>query len=567
MKNSILILVISYLTFFCSCSKEKLNPNQGGNFKSNILGIVTDEFNMPVKGASIIFNGVVNGTDKNGIYVFNDVDVNSFINLITIRKIGYFDTYRSFNVQKASTLQLRNILLKKEFKQSFQTATGGSISGNNYEIKFPADAIIMESTELTYTGQVNVAVKYLNPDDNATYDEMPGELTGITSSNTITKLSTFGMLIVELESPSGQKLQIKSGKEAEISVKAPASSSIGVPNTVPLWYFDVTNAYWKEEGSAELINGRYVGKVAHFSCWNYDVKLPSIILKGRVLDQHGNPLNCNIGFTAPGEYGGHGSTDYDGNFSGRVSKDKLLDAYIGSYGNCPTYSSFKTGPFSEDFTLPDIFVDIVPDQYLNLSGSYFDCSGKAIQKGYLIIDQDPLIRYFPINNGQASVNIENCIKPAKTIVTVVDMLNLQESDPINLNGSGTYNLGIRFACGNTLDYISIKNVYSTVNKVFTDFYLNGESNEKNLIWGDYKYFRFDDSNNTPNTFIKGHFPIKEAQNSESSYTIKYNLISGWVNITQGGKTGDTILGDFNIIMKNQKTQELELFTGSFQKKI
>ena len=80
---------------------------------------------------------------------------------------------------------------------------------------------------------------------------------------------------------SGEKLQLKTGKTAEIAAQIPAKILGEAPSEIAMWYFDNGLGLWKEEGKAKKENGKYIANVSHFSCWNYDYYLPSIILSGQ----------------------------------------------------------------------------------------------------------------------------------------------------------------------------------------------------------------------------------------------------------------------------------------------
>ncbi|MBL0119422.1 MAG: hypothetical protein IPP89_10685 [Saprospiraceae bacterium] len=152
-------------------------------------------------------------------------------------------------------------------------------------LDFPADAIAMASNNTPYSGTVMVAMKYLDPNQSSIYTQMPGDLVGINAANQIAGMTTYGMVAVELQTPSGSTLQLAPGKKVNMSTKLSGDVLAKAPSTIPLWYYDENLGYWKEEGEAKLINDTYVGEVTHFTYWNYDSQLPSIILSGKVVDQ------------------------------------------------------------------------------------------------------------------------------------------------------------------------------------------------------------------------------------------------------------------------------------------
>ena len=178
MKLQLLLFTILSL-LISSCVKEEsdfIKGEQGLTYTSNILGIVIDEEGQPIKDANVTFNGVTKTTDANGVYQFKDVEVSDRHSNIRIKKDGYFDGSRAFMTARKASISLKVILLKKDFDQSFNSNTGGSLKESNINVEFPSDGIVVESTGEKYAGQVNVAIKYMDPNSETIFDEMPGNL-------------------------------------------------------------------------------------------------------------------------------------------------------------------------------------------------------------------------------------------------------------------------------------------------------------------------------------------------------------------------------------------------------
>jgi hypothetical protein len=74
-------------------------------------------------------------------------------------------------------------------------------------------------------------------------------------------LASFGMMAVELESASAEKLQIKSGSVATLTTPIPASAQANAPATIALWSVNEQTGIWKEEGTATKNGNVYVGDV------------------------------------------------------------------------------------------------------------------------------------------------------------------------------------------------------------------------------------------------------------------------------------------------------------------
>ena len=135
MKKNLLYLSLLFLGLM-SCKKDTLAPNTGINYKSNIIGYVVDESNLPTEGATVTYDGITKTTDKNGIYTFTNVDVSSKHSFLKIKKAGFFEASRAFNTQKPANIRIKNILLAKDFNKSFDASSGGIVEANGYKITF-----------------------------------------------------------------------------------------------------------------------------------------------------------------------------------------------------------------------------------------------------------------------------------------------------------------------------------------------------------------------------------------------------------------------------------------------
>lgn len=575
MKKNLLFITLLFLGLV-SCKKDNtVTPSGGTNYKSNILGIVLDENNNPVENATVEYNGVTKSTDKNGIYQFKNVDVNSIHSFVTIKKGGYFDANRAFNTQKGASIKLTNILLKKTFSFGFPSANGGSISSQNFTITFPADAVVNATTGAAYSGTVKVAIKHLEPDNLKTYDEMPGNLTGLNTSNNRQLLTTFGMLAVELQSTSGEKLQIKSGKQVELKVKLSSSVLATAPATIPMWYFDEATGYWKEEGSATLINGEYVGNVSHFTYWNYDYNSETINISGKVVDQNGNPVECHIGFYEGTNGGGHGYTNTDGTYSGPVTKGVVLNVSISAIqGNCNNQVIYtaQVGPFNTDVVLPDITVTVSTANLFSFSGNFVDCNGNAVQSGYVKISEGGSDHFFDIINGSAAASYLTCVNPINATVVAIDAVNVKDSDPIALTGPGPHNLGTVSVCANVPDHITIVNANLGLNEIRYDFAVSDSGSSK-LIYINYKQgtpienftIIYDDP--SPSGFSVGTHALTGGYGYFVNPSSGFYFKNGSITVTQGGTTGDTLLATYTVTMQKNGTTDLETFTGEIKWKI
>ena len=163
-------------------------------------------------------------------------------------------------------------------------------------------------------------------------------------------LESYGMIAVELRGDDGEELNIAPGEPATIRVPV-ASSITNPPATIPLWYFDEDNGYWKEEGSATLVNGRYEGEVSHFSFWNCDAPFETVDFCVTIVDQNSNPIP-NILVQIERDASGwssttYGYTDSNGLVCGLVPANETLNLTVPDFGCVSNDFSMALGPYSD----------------------------------------------------------------------------------------------------------------------------------------------------------------------------------------------------------------------------
>lgn len=579
MKNKLLFL-FGFLLILTApgCRKEldDINFEQLKFYESDILGVVVDEEGNAISDATVSFDGQIKKTDKNGVYIFKDVEVNSRHSVIHVIKEGYFEGIRVFSTAREAKIHLRTVLLEKRFDARFDGSTGGSVSSGNVTLEFPAQAVMVESSKALYTGEVSVAIKYLDPEDENISAKMPGNLSGINADNRLSVLTTYGMVAVEMRGSGGQKLNIATGSKVKMSADIPASLRSKAPSSIPLWYFDEESGYWKEEGQATISGDKYIGEVSHFSYWNYDAQHPSIILSGRIVDQNGNPVGgAGIHVYVAGEnLGANGYSNPDGTFSGPVPKDLSLVIDIHSNYGCANRLVYTgtIGPFSSDQNIGDITITMVTPNYLH--ANVVNCAGDPLQNGYVAARVSGQDYYIEVINGVADIHLYSCEPNPTVTYYAVDADDQVQSATATVVLTSDTNLGTISACGQIADHMTVNvpdSSYTTTITgdsviIFSDTYgyLQGRKGAFNL------YFRWDD--NSVGNFNVGTFNVLDGSmnlpvSGNPGANNNYDVVSGSMIITQGGSHGSTIEGNYSLIMKEKSSGILlsSPVTGSFKK--
>lgn len=276
------------VTMVNSCRKNDIsNPPEGGDtthipelpkegvpVKTSVFGRIVDEQDKPLQGVMVTGGGSAAATDVNGIFILKDIMLDQARAYITAAKTGYFSGFRIFQPMKdgMSKPPLIKLLAQKSIG-SINAASGGAAeSKGGIKVELPANAIE------GYSGQVNVVSSYINPTSPDFFARMPGDLAADNAENKRGSLVSYGMAAIDLLDDAGKKLKLKPGMQATVTLPVPQSLQASASPAIAMWHFDETKGIWKEEGSGTLQNGKYVGKVSHFSIWNYDHWNPMMAL-------------------------------------------------------------------------------------------------------------------------------------------------------------------------------------------------------------------------------------------------------------------------------------------------
>src|SRR4030095_4887163 len=239
MKNVYFILfgVISILSFHCQ--KEVSYVNIAGNqngflIETTLQGNVFDENGQPAIGVAIKAGTQNITTDARGFFRIVNASVDAKNCLVTAEKIGYFKAYRSF-IATAGVNQVMIKLIKKDLSGIVNSTSGGEISlSNGTKISLPANGVTKTSGE-TYAGPVNIFATYIDPTSRDISQTIPGSLMADNKNGKRVVLTSYGMLAVQLESPTGEKLKMASGSTATLTISIPPFIQSSAPSSISLW--------------------------------------------------------------------------------------------------------------------------------------------------------------------------------------------------------------------------------------------------------------------------------------------------------------------------------------------
>lgn len=452
-KFNLPLLLMAVLVMFTACKKNsneiitEITYNDAGTVTANVSGIVVDENNLPVAGATVTLGSQMVTTNVKGVFRFQQINISKNNGFVTVSRPGYFKGFRSFVTMAGRTNTLRIKLSPKNISGTFNGSAGGAVSlSSGAKVVLPANALV-DAGGNAYTGTVNVAMVWLNPKAADLASTIPGDLRGINTDGYERVLETYGMLGVELTNTSGQTLKIAAGKTAEITMPVPAAMQASAPSVIPLWHFDEVKGRWIQEGSANRVGNNYVGTVTHFSFWNLDLPYNSVNLCVTVQNQNLIPLGAIVvaihRTNVPG-CTGYGMTDSLGNVCGRVPKNEPLSLELLDECGSVIYTQ-NIGPFAADASV-NIAANIVG---ITITGKILNCSNAAVTNGCAYISTGFGYLYSsPVNSsGVFTLVIPNCGNVNYSVLPVDNATSQQGSIVMGTASVGTVNLGNLVACG------------------------------------------------------------------------------------------------------------------------
>ena len=389
------------------------NNKKASPITATLQGNIIDENNGPAAGVSILIGSRAVLTDSKGYFRITDAPLDKNNSIVTAEKTGYFKTYRSFRATSGVN-QVVIKLIKKKAAGVVDASAGGKITlPNGSEVSLPAGGIVKASGNTAYSGNVTVYAAYIDPTSSDINSIVPGSFMADDKDNNRVTLASYGMLAVELEGTTGEKLQISTGSKATLTTPIPLSLLSSAPATIPLWYVAEETGAWKEEGVATRNGNNYIGEVKHFSFWNCDINIPAVSVSLTVQTNEGNPLVFSqVRITAlNSEYLGQadGWTDSLGQVSGLVPANQNLLLEILAYPCSNVIYTKNIGPLSDSSNLGTIIVPPVSTSLQTINGKLVNCSNEPVTDGYAIINHNNLVYYAATdNNGNFTISFTNC---------------------------------------------------------------------------------------------------------------------------------------------------------------
>lgn len=434
MKRFFYIALFGCLFVACNPDKDIFTPNpifSDGMVTTSISGQVLDATSQPVEGAIISLDQLNRTSDANGFFNFKNVQVDAKRTILNVNKGGFFDGGQVIFPTEESNALLKIRLLEKTIVANFDGATGGEIDlPDGVILDVPTDAVLSQNGT-GYSDEVQISAYSLNPEYLEGLQKMPTDLKGENTSDEEKLLESFGLFLFDWSDINNEKLSIVPGKK--ITIQFPISNGVGAqpPSTLGLWYFDLGENTWKEEGTATLQNGNYVAEVGKTGFWNIAIPHDFVSAKG-VLKNQSDEILSNMPFSIEIENGGvlgFGYADEDGKFNVNVPKNLASKIKVLDECNDIDYSQ-TIGAFSIDTQISNVKINNSGD-FSHISGTLLKCDGNIVQTGYIILSVNTKTYFFPFSDGVFQGDINACDITPATLVAY-DVENSKQSEPLQL---------------------------------------------------------------------------------------------------------------------------------------
>jgi len=219
----------------CGCSSAS-SPNDTGGWIHSLAGSILYENGQPAKNATVSLGDNVVTTDSNGTYFFKKVNLSA--ERVTIRAAadGYFSTEKVVSkINKVQNIDL--ILYSRKLIGSFSATVGGEatdIDGTKCSLS-PNSVSRLDGSD--YSGTVYVYAKTQKINQSEFAFAFPGDMEAQSATGSNVGLKTLGFSNFELEGNSSQKLQVKSGMKAKITMPFSSQEVINPPSEILLWLY------------------------------------------------------------------------------------------------------------------------------------------------------------------------------------------------------------------------------------------------------------------------------------------------------------------------------------------
>jgi len=404
-----------------------LNSDEPETLYGNVSGTIKDVTGTALEGVRVYHGATETSTDDKGHYTL-ELEVGEKVS-ITAELENYAQNSRNVAIVEAEAATLDLTLAHIDTTVTFDVLEGANISTKGASVELGASTIVNMDGSV-YEGQVTAKVSFNQVTSLAGRNVFPGDYVGIQENGEETNLQSYGFIDVTLEDASANPLRLADAATAKLTY--PKDTNIETtPESIPLWYYDVKQGAWIEDGVAtyDAATESYSGTVTHFTTWNLDAKFDGAALNGCIEDANGARItDAMLYISMAGNYKTKHNIDADGKFRLINAPSGVNFALRASAGTLSSEELLVTLAAGEDRTLADcLVVDQEAPAEHTIIGRLLTADGTPIANQYINIRSNGL--YLGYVRTDAAGNFYNgtFIRPENNTIELSDNLYIDGS--------------------------------------------------------------------------------------------------------------------------------------------
>lgn len=267
---------------------------------ARFAGLVVSSDGRPVEGARVTVGGKETFTNAQGGFLLEVEEANRYV--LSVRATGFQllsrvlldermdGVYRLVEAQRFTVDPDGDMVLSARPPSGQQRPTTLSIQPGS----------LVDEAGNRAQGPVDVWLAPVDLDDPT--GRMPGDMGAVDREGQVVTLTSFGALEVNIQDAEGRRLNLRPGAPALVRFPVdPRQWEMpgGPPQSMPLWFYDEVEGFWREEGTLVLQGEEYVGEVPHFSVFNADITSSGADCMRVHIDTTKLPVPLSVRITAP----------------------------------------------------------------------------------------------------------------------------------------------------------------------------------------------------------------------------------------------------------------------------
>ncbi len=387
-----------YLLFACSlvaCVPEAIDETTetiivrppSVSIIGSVQGTILDENSQPLADAVVTIGTEMTTSDNDGLFSFTDIQLYEDGTLITAEKSGFIQSSNTLLAVEGGTNTVTISLIEKVITDIVDSQSGGTVNVGELSVDFPSGEY--QNNSLGFSGDIHVFAKWLNPTEEFSFRQVPGDLSGINSSGNRISRIAFGNIIISIEDDDGNVLALPDGATAEISVTIPDNLVSLAPDRPILYHYDASVDNWIAKGEVTIVGDQYIAEISETGYWSISEE-HEIVEVGNQLFLEAMPV-ANMPFRIKSDQAGlylFGNTDESGFFRNRLPRN--IELTIELMGEClSTPHRTQIGFFSEDIENNQILLNNDGLGDIKITGTTVSCNNNgqpALSHTYVRVD-------------------------------------------------------------------------------------------------------------------------------------------------------------------------------------